>query len=141
MRAPESARATAVAELAGINGLALEAGAANARTGTAPAIDASADGTVSGSGGCVRFRPDAARAAGAVPELQLTLPSGGVRLKTGSGPATVSVRRFAGVFPEAPLGHMAAASSANIRIPADGARAPWHLRVAPEAEVTACGLA
>ena len=101
-RAHPSPRAPAAdTELAGIHGVALEAGAANARTGTAPAVDASADGTVSGSGRCVRFRPDAARAVGAVPELQLTLPSGGVRLRTGNGPATVSVRRFAGGFPEA----------------------------------------
>jgi hypothetical protein len=51
------------------------------------------------------------------------------------------VRRFADGFPEQPLGTLAAGGSATLRIRPDRAEQPWHVRVASDRRVTACGLA
>ena len=96
---------------------------------------------MSRSGACVTFRPADARPTALTPELQLTLPPGGLRLTTDAGSATVGVRRFAAGFPEQPLSTLSASSTGTLRIARDLADTPWHVRVAPEAPVTACALA
>jgi hypothetical protein len=88
----------------------------------------------------VSFRPAGARTGDAVPELQLTLPDAGVRLTAAQGAAAVSLRRFAATFPPAPLGTLAPGGSAILRIGGDRAAEPWHVRIAPQGRVTACGL-
>jgi hypothetical protein len=139
--APESARQIADGELTLIHEVALTAGGPGARVGSRPAVDAVSGGDVTGRGGCVRFRPDGPRAAGVASELAFTLPSSGVLLTAGSAPATVAVRRFADGFPSEPLGTLAARGSATLRLRPDLADEPWHVRVASDRGVTACGLA
>jgi hypothetical protein len=132
--------ALSVAELTRIHGVGVEPGDGTAH-GPPPAVDAAHAGSVNRSGGCVTFRPEAAGPAGSTPELELTLPPGGLRLTTGTGLADVAVRRFAAGFPQEPLSRLAASSSGTLRIAGDGAEAPWHVRVSPEGAVTACGFA
>jgi hypothetical protein len=137
---PENARLVADAELTRIHGVGMQPGNA-AVDGSAPTVDAVRAGNATRSGACVTFRPDAASPAASTPELHLTLPPGGVRLTTQAAPADVSVRRFAAEFPQQPLSRLAASSTGMLRIARDSAAAPWHVRVASEAAVTACGLA
>jgi len=70
----------------------------------------------------------------------LTLPAAGVLLTARGAPATVAVRRFAARFPETPVGSVNAAGSAILRIGPDRADVPWHIRVASERPVRACGV-
>ena len=109
--------------------------------GAPPAVDAAHGGGVTASGPCVTFRPTAAVPAATMAELKLTVPPEGLRFATASGAAAVTVRRFAGSFPEQPLSRLAASSRGTLRIAGDRAAAPWHVRVAPEAAVTACRVA
>jgi hypothetical protein len=139
--APAGAREVADAELTRIHEVALAPGGSSARVGSRPAVDAVTGGAVTERGACVAFRPADARAAGIASELAFTLPSAGVLLTAAGGPATVAVRRFADGFPAQPLGMLAAGGSATLRIPADLADRPWHVRVASDRGVTACGLA
>ena len=60
-------------------------------------------------------------------------------LTAGGGGATVTVRRFADGFPDEPLGRISPGGSGLLAIRPDLATQPWHVRVAPEARVTACG--
>jgi hypothetical protein len=138
--APEPARMTADSELVRIYGVAVEPGGRTAE-GDALTVDAVSGGSVSRLGACVTFRPEAARPATLTPELQLTLPPGGLRLTTDAGPATVTARRFAAGFSEQPLSTLSASSTGTLRIARDLADTPWHVRVAPQAPVTACALA
>jgi hypothetical protein len=137
----EDARLAADAELVAIHGVALRPSAPGPGAGTAPTVDAATGGIVIERGGCVTFRPDDVRAANIVPELQVTLPAGGLVLTTGDGAATTSVRRFAATFPRDPQQRLAARASATLRIRPDLATQPWHLRVVPGARVTACSRA
>ena len=54
------------------------------------------------------------------------------------GPTTVAVRRFADAFQ--PLGTVAAAAGATLRVEPDRASLPWRLSVAPAERVRVCGL-
>jgi hypothetical protein len=138
--APEPARRTADAELVSIHRVVLRPGRGGAGADAAPAVEASTGGDAGARGGCVRFRPAAAGPAEPAAKLELTLPPGGIVLTATGGSATVSVRRFAATYPEQPLGRLAASGSGVLRIDADRAPQPWHVRVAPEAGVAACGL-
>jgi hypothetical protein len=139
--ATEPARSTADAELVAIHRIALRRGSAATPGRGAPAVDAATGGTTGSRGGCVRFRPNAAEAAGVVPELRITIPAGGVALTAVGGPANVSIRRFAATFPDQPLARLVASGSGVLRVAPDRAPQPWHLRVAPEASVKACNIA
>ena len=132
----EAARRVADAELARIHGAALRPGAAPAPSGAPPAVDAATGGAVTTAGACVVFRPAAAGPAA----LELTLPRTGIELRTGPGPAAVALRRFAAGFPDPAPEHLRAGSRATLRIAPDGAPDPWHVRVAPEARLTACTM-
>jgi hypothetical protein len=135
----EEARAAADGELTQIHGVAFRAGAVQG-AGSAPTVDAVSGGTTSTSGACLSFRPAAARAGDAPPELQLTLPAAGLGLTAAQGPAAVSVRRFAATFPPTPLAALEPGGSGILRIGADRAPQPWHVRIAPQGRVTACGV-
>ena len=136
----EAARAAADRELTAAEGLALRP-AADADVAGAPlSVDGAISGTAIRRDDCVRFRPDAVRADGDMPELQLTLPSGGVHIRSRSGSTILGLRRFASSFPETELGRLTGASSAELRLRPDSGDARWHLRVRPDAGVTACGL-
>ena len=135
----EQARLAADAELATIYRLALRPGTVNADR-VAPEVDVVTGGTTSIRGGCVRFRPAGALPAGTTAELQLTIPPGGLELTAGRGPVTASVRRFARTFPKDALGRLAPEGSAVLRPREDRAAQPWHVQLAPTADVSACGL-
>jgi len=137
---PESARLVTDTELTRLHGVGLEPGNAGVQ-GPTPIVDAVRAGSVSRSGPCITFRPDVARPVASTPELQLTLPPAGLRLTAENGTADVTVRRFAGAFPPEPLSRLAASSTATLRIARDDAAAPWHVRIAADGPVSACGLA
>jgi len=139
--APEGARLLADAELARIHAAALAPVASGRPGGAAPAVDSASGGRTSADAACVRFRPAGARAAGVGSELAFTLPAAGVLLRAHGGPATVALRRFADGFPAQPLGTIGAGGSATLRIEPDLADRPWHVRVASERPVAACGVA
>jgi hypothetical protein len=80
-------------------------------------------------GSCTTIRPSAS--------AEFTLP---VVITTKGGSATLSVRRFADQFPQAPVATLRANTSTLLRIAPDRATQPWHVRVAPSASATVCGL-
>jgi hypothetical protein len=43
-------------------------------------------------------------------------------------------------FPPAPVATLAPGTSGILRIDGDRAPQPWHVRIAPQGRVTACGL-
>ncbi len=134
--APESVRLRADEELAAIHEVTLQPSEA-AGSGTAPpTVDSVAGGDVTERGGCVEFAPAAAGPADPPPTVDLTVPPGGLLV---TGAATVAVRRFAGGFPEDPIGRVAPGGSGLLAIRADRAPQPWHARVMPQARMTACG--
>jgi hypothetical protein len=137
--APESARRAADEQLTKFHRLALTPTDPPADPGAAPAVDAVAGGRATPAGGCVSFTPAGAGPAAPEPALELTVPAGGLVLTARGGEATVSVRRFADGFPDEPLGRIAPGGSGLLTIRPDRAPQPWHVRVAPEARVTACG--
>ena len=137
--APEGARRAADDELARAHRLTLEPAESPIDPGNAPTVDAATGGEVTPDGGCVDFVPAATRDAGEEPAIELTVPAGGLVVTAPeAGGAAVSVRRFADGFPEEPLAEVAPGGSGLLIIREDLARAPWHVRVAPEARVTAC---
>ena len=133
---PEDARRLADAELVRIHGAALRPGGVRAASGAPPAVDAATGGAVRTAGACVVFRPAAAGPAA----LELTLPRTGIELRTGPGPAAVALRRFAAGFPDPAPERLRAGTRATLRIAADGAPDQWHVRVVPEARLTACTM-
>ena len=133
--APENVRLRADEELAAIHGVTLQP-SARSDFGTAPTVDAATGGEVTERDGCVEFVPAAAGPAGPVPALDLTVPDDGLVI---SGAAKVAVRRFADGFPQDPIGRIAPGGSGLLAIRADRASQPWHARVTPEAQTTACG--
>ena len=70
----EHGRLAADAELAAIQGVVPKPSRARPGT-TPPRVDRVIGGRVRSDGGCVRFRPDAARPDGTTPELQVTVPA------------------------------------------------------------------
>lgn len=138
--APGDARLAADRALIRIHAVGLSPAGRDEPTGAPPAVNAVAGGLATTRGSCVAFEPAEARPAAVTPELQLTLPPAGLLLTAAGGPASVSVRRFADVFPEQPQASLARAARATLRIADDRATQPWHVRVAPTGRVTACGL-
>ena len=137
--APESARRVADDELTKIHGVALTPTEAPADPGPAPTVDAAVGGEVMSEDGCVEFAPADAGPAQPEPSLEFTLSAGGIVLTADGGGATVTVRRFADGFPNEPLGRISPGGSGLLAIRPDLAPRSWHVRVAPEARVTACG--
>jgi hypothetical protein len=137
--APEDARQAADGELVAIHRIALRPGAAKAGTAPPP-VDAVTGGTVRAEGGCLRFRPDAARSAATAAELQVTVPAGGIELSAEGGPATVAMRRFSVTFPPGPLAQLAAGGSGVLRPGADRAGQLWHVSLKPAGDAGACAL-
>jgi hypothetical protein len=138
--APEPARQVADANFVMLHGVALAPGSATAPGGSAPAVDDAAGGTVATRGACVGFTPPDARTGEPAPALDVTLPPGGLRLDARGGPATVTLRRFGATFPTTPLATLAARGAGVLRIAGDSAPQPWHVRLAPQGSVSACGL-
>jgi hypothetical protein len=139
--APESARRAADDELTKIHrvGLTPTTPSRNtARPPTPPTVDAAAGGRATPSGGCVEFAPTGAGPAAPEPAVELTVPAGGLVLTARGGGATVSYRRFADRYPDDPLDRLASGGSGLLTIRADRSPRPWHVRVAPEARLTAC---
>ncbi len=133
--APESARGTADAELEAIHDVEVAAAPATAPAEAAPTVEAVSGGAQTAADGCVRFRPNGAQPA----VLRLTVPPGGLLLKAVGGPAKVSVRRFATVFPAEPLTTLT--GSGVLRIDPDRAPQPWHVQLTPAASAEACSVA
>jgi hypothetical protein len=133
--APEAVRLRADEELAGVHGVTLEPAEPPSAPGPPPAVDAATAGEAT-TGDCVEFEPAPAGPAEPAPSVDLTVPAGGLVI---TGAATVAVRRFADGFPEEPLGRIARGGSGLLAIREDLAPEPWHVRVTPEARVTACG--
>jgi hypothetical protein len=137
--APESARRRADAELTAIHGVTLEPAEPPAAPGPPPSVDAAAGGRSETRDGCVEFAPAAAGPAEPAPALELTVPSDGLVLTASEeGGATVAVRRFADGYPDEPAGRLAPGGSGLLAIRTDLAEQPWHVRVSPEARITAC---
>jgi hypothetical protein len=136
--APESARRAADAELTRIHDVTLQPADPPAGPRAEPTVDAVAGGTVAPTRGCAGFSPAAAGPYQPAPAVELTVPTAGLVLTTEGGAATVSVRRFADGFPDEPLGRIAPGGSGMLAIGADLAANPWHVRVSPEARLTAC---
>jgi hypothetical protein len=136
---PEVIREAADKQLITIHDVRLVPGSAVA-SGGPPTVDAVAGGTASADGACIRFRPAAfANGAPAAHDFRITLPPAGVLLTADGGSAGLALRRFAGDYQ--PLGSLPAGNSASLRIGPDSAPQPWHLRVAPTAGASVCGLA
>ena len=133
--APESARGTADAELEAIHDVEVAAAPATAPAEAAPTVEAVSGGSQTAADGCVRFRPNGAQPA----VLRLTVPPGGLLLKAVGGPAKVSVRRFATVFPAEPLTTLT--GSGVLKIDPDRAPQPWHVQLTPAASAEACSVA
>ncbi len=136
--ATEPAREIADAELVGIRGLQLLPQTARPPvSGVAPGVEASVAATVARAGGCLSFAPTVAP-AGAVNSLSVTVPGPGLWIRASGSQASVAIRRFATAFTQ--LGTLPAGAAAVVRIPADGAGAPWHLQVTGSGHAMLCGL-
>jgi hypothetical protein len=134
---PEAAREIADSELIAIHGIELRGAVASHPIETPPAVDLALGGTVSSVAGCVSFTPSA-YTPGSDNELQLTVPPGGLRISAEGGSATVAVRRFATQF--RPVGTIARSAAAMLKISADRAQVPWHLRIVPSERATVCAM-
>jgi hypothetical protein len=135
----EAARQAADGEFTTIHRIELRPGAAKPGS-VAPQVDAVTGGSVRVDGGCVRFRPSAARSAATAAELQVTVPAGGIELSAEGGPATVAIRRFSVTFPPGPLAQLAAGGSGVLRPGADRAGQLWHVSLKPAGDAGACAL-
>ena len=83
-------------------------------------------------------RPTGAGPAAPEPAIELTVPASGLVLTARGGGAGVSYRRFADRYPDDPLDRLAPGGSGLLTIRPDRSPRPWHVRVAPEARLTAC---
>jgi hypothetical protein len=138
--ADEDVRLAVDLELARIHRVELEPAPAGVPLGPRPEVDAVSGGSVTGRGACVTFTPSAVAPAAETSTIALPVPSGGVVRTARGGPADVALRRFAAGFPAEPQWRLAPSASAVLRIGPDRAPQPWHVRLAPEGRVTACGL-
>jgi hypothetical protein len=137
----EPVRAAADAELIRMGAIALRPTEGRSDSEQRPAIDAVSRGAVSTRGACVTFRRAVVDSADPSGALDLSVPTAGLVLAAEGGSATVQARRFASGFSPLPQGRLAASGSALVRVRRDLASQPWHIRVAPEQLVTACGTA
>jgi hypothetical protein len=139
--APEGARRAADDELTRIHRVSLEPAERPAGPAATPTVDAAVGGAVTPTDdGCVAFAPVPAGPSRPAPAVELTVPSTGLLLTAAGGGATMTVRRFADGFPEEPLARIAPGGTGRLAIRADLAPNPWHVRVAPEGRITACGM-
>lgn len=136
---PEEARLGADSQLLHIRGLGLGPARA-AGAGAAPPVEAVAGGAVRTAGGCVRFRPPSFTPAGIVGRLEVTVPAGGLLVRSDGGPAPLGLRRFAHTFPSDAQATLAPSAPTTLRLSPDAAREPWHLRLLPARGATVCGL-
>jgi hypothetical protein len=139
--APESARRAADHELTRMHGVTLRPAQPPAEPGPVPTVDAAAGGTTSTEDGCAVFAPAAAGPDQPAPAVELTLPRDGLLLTAEAGGATITVRRFADGFTDAPLARIAPGGTGLLAVRADLAPNPWHVRVSPEGRIAACGAA
>ncbi len=135
---PDSDRVLADQQLIAIHRVFLAATGTVATTAPPPFPEGIQAGTVTAQGACLSFTPAAFTPAGAVAALEFRLPPAGAVLQvTGTGPASVGLRRFsAGQFE--PLGTLAPGRSALLRIGPDAATQPWHVRIAPAGAARVC---
>lgn len=138
---PEFVRSAVDAEFSSAHGVGLTSAPPGASLGSPPATDAASGGAVRNGGSCANFTPAGFGSTSSTSTFDFTLPASGVLLKTRGGPATLSVRRYADEFPAAPQARMGSSATAVLRIRPDLSRQPWHVRVAPSARLTVCGLA
>jgi hypothetical protein len=134
---PENVRKAADAQLVAIHRVALVADRRPATGAVAPTVVAATAASVASRGGCLRVRPAAFTPASATTQVQVAVPAGGLRVVAGEGPVAVGVRRFADETK--PLGSIAPATAAALRIGPDRAPQTWILRLAPAAGATVCG--
>jgi hypothetical protein len=134
---PPDARAITDRELIGIYAPALSSRAGRVG-GPAPVVDLAQGGTVARSPSCVAFRIAPLTPPSTAPMLQVTLPRSGALVRSDGGATTVGLRRYGDAFQ--PLGSVTPGSAATLRIAADAAPDPWHLRLAADQDVTACSL-
>lgn len=138
--ADEDVRLAVDAELASIHRIELAPTGSGAPLGSRPEVDAVTGGTVAGRGACLVFTPIAAGPAADTSTIAITVPPAGIQLTARGGPATLALRRFAAGFPPEPQWRLGSSATATLRIGPDRAPQPWHVRLAPEGGVTACGL-
>lgn len=138
---PDAVRAAADRQLIAIHRVTLPAlPAAFARgRGPPPVAQLVQSGSVAASGSCLRFTPAAFTPAGAVAELELTVPPTGFVLEAQGSPATVQLRRFATGQAQT-IGTLQPGEPVLLRISPDRASVPWHLRLLPGAAASVCSL-
>jgi hypothetical protein len=139
-RQPENVRVLADRQLVSMHGLALRPAPRPrpAAGALAPTLDANAGTAVARRGACLSARRAAFTSSGGTVAVDVTVPAGGLVVAAGDGPVGIQVRRFADAF--VPLGSVAPRAAAALRIRPDDAARRWHLRVAPSATATVCGL-
>ena len=137
LKEPEDARTAADDLLVRAGELRVAVGATSQTLGrTSPKVDAVLAGTVSSDGPCVRFRSGGAGAA-----LDLLMPPDGLAVSAAPGaPVAVRARRFASGFEGTPVTTVAGPGSIDLRPIGDRSAVPWHVRISPYQEVTACSL-
>ena len=136
--APEGARRGADDELTKFHRVGLTPTTPSPGQGAAPTVDAFIGGRATPSGSCVEFAPAGAGPAVPDPAIELTVPASGLVLTARGGGAGVSYRRFADRYPDDPHDRLAPGGSGLLTIRPDRSPRPWHVRVAPEARLTAC---
>jgi hypothetical protein len=86
----------------------------------------------------VRFRPASVSGRGRQTALEVTLRTPAVEVVTRGDAAEVAVRRFAAAY-GAPIGRVQPDRRGLIRIPSDLATQPWHVQLAGDGDILACG--
>ncbi|HLJ04446.1 MAG TPA: hypothetical protein VKT31_13455 [Solirubrobacteraceae bacterium] len=137
-RAPDGVRAAADRQLIAIHRIALTP--ANSMTSSPaaapPHVDASQGLAAAASGPCELVTAPAFTPAAGAPAVEVTVPPQGLLLEVRSVPATLQIRRFADAFE--PLGTLEPDQPALLRIAADRAPQPWHIRVQPGGALRIC---
>ncbi|MDQ5807244.1 MAG: hypothetical protein M3320_01060 [Actinomycetota bacterium] len=106
--------------------------------GAAPRVEGEVRGSVTGVGddGCVRFEPSEASG-----QLDVALPPTGVVVRAGDAKVQLWVRRFSPLYPGEALDELAPAAQGAVKIQADKAPNPWHVRLWSDAPFSVCGAA
>jgi hypothetical protein len=134
---PEFARQAADSQLIKIQGLTLHTIPASTPTGSSPPpVDGITGGTDGSVGGCVRFKPAAFVPQGVSSSIEVTIPAGGLIIRSGSSPTTVGVRRYSSSA--LPLGTVAPGSEAGMLIKPDLAPQPWHVQLTATTPFSVC---
>jgi hypothetical protein len=116
------------------------AATAASSAGSAPRPETVSGGSATAEGSCTTFRPASFGSPSTPARVEFTLPRTGLVIRTGAGPADISVRRFADQYAADPLTRLAPSSAAILRIRGDRSGRPWHVRVEPDAQVSVCGF-